>query len=393
MHDLIHSRLERLTQISAVTTAFVIPLSPTLAWIFFPITVLLSLFSQSAKEKVTLLFRHPVAITLILFFSLYLIGALYSIAPPSDIEWQLNKTSLLLYAAVLIPALNNPIWKKRMIDGFIITMIITLILSYGKYYLHWTIPGSRYEDANVFRDHITQNALMAFVTFLFFNRAIQQKKYYFRILYGLLGFIATYNVFFMNIGRSGYVVFIVLLPVFFLFHWGLKKGSFYTILLLVMTLTITYFTSHDFHEGIQNTLSNVRDYKMGEQHTSVGIRLKTLENALTLIQQKPFFGYGTGAFKTAYAQLPAQDTKDTDIIKLSYNAYLNVMVELGIPGLILFCMIFITSARYSVKIQDPEQRFFAQALVASYIVGCCINPWLTDVTPLQFFALFLAVLF
>lgn len=69
--------------------------------------------------------------------------------------------------------------------------------------------------------------------------------------------------------------------------------------------------------------------------------------------------------------------KNTGIMQISYNSYLNTAVELGIIGVTFLLLNFIIQWRYSFFLSD-EYRYLIQILLVSMVVGCFANPWLSD---------------
>lgn len=377
------------SQLTLVITAFCLPLSTTATNVLFPLAVLFSLFSNNFLHKLSKLLRNPVALSLAFFFLLYVIGSFYTTASYNDLIRQFTKTSCFLFAALLIPTLRDQRWNRYAIDAFLLAMLLTLILSYIKYFFDPPLFHNRFNNASIFKDHIVQNFLMAFATFIFLYRWLH--RYPYRWIYGLIVLAATYNVLFMSTGRSGYFVFAALLLYTLIAHFG-WKGLRIALLSLCLLFGLAYLSSPDFKIRMSTTVTNLLKYQQGHHHSSIGIRIQSLKNASTLYKHHPFFGHGTASFRSAYLTLPHQATQTTGIMKVSYNSYLNVAVELGMIGLLFLLLMLFIQWHYSFQLA-PDLQYVLQALLIGMMLGCLANPWLSDTTELRLYTLFLAITF
>ena len=382
------ARIQFLVQWLVIITAFTLPLSTTATDWLFPTAAVLSLFTMNLREKWLRLKANPIALMAMAFFFLYLLGASYSIAPAHEISRQLQKAACLLFAALLIPTLLEERWRHYAINAFLCAMVLTLLLSYCKYFFMPNLFHTRFNEASVFKDHIIQNFLLAYALFIFIFRWMNQYPY--RWVYAILALLTLYDILLMSTGRSGYFIFAALLIYTISTRLG-WRGVIISLLSIAILFVTAYIVSSLFRERMTNIVMDIAQYQQGEQYTSVGIRFQSIKNAAILFKEKPLMGYGTGSFLTAYTTLPAENLTD-GIMPVSYNDYLNVAVELGIPGLVLLLLLFFTQWRYSFQL-SKELRFIAQTLVISMAIGCFANPWLSDTTELHLYALLLAVSF
>lgn len=379
----------KITGILLVVSAILIPISTTSTCILFPLATILSLFSDSWKVKRYIISTvNPVAIFLIAWTLLYIIGSFYSVAPHQDIFRQLFKSGILLCAAILISFFSETRWQQHVLNSFLAAMVFTLILSYIKYYYHPAfLIHSHCDKSSVFKDHIIQNFLMVITAFIFIYRFL--KRWRFRWIYGFFALAATFNAIFISRGRSGYFIFAALLLYMTTLHFG-WRGFLGAFILTILLAGLAYYFSEEFRYRILAITDNIEHYRHGDAKTSIGIRLQSIKNAYLLYKEKPWIGYGTGSFRTAYATLPFPLIKATGIMQISYNSYLNTAVELGIIGFACLVLNFLAQWRYSFFLSD-EYRNLIQILLISMIVGCFANPWLSDTTELHLYALFLAI--
>jgi len=380
--------VQRLTQLLVVLTTFTLPVSTTVTNVLFPLAALLSVFSEPLHEKWLRAKRNPVTLSMLGFFLVYLIGTIYTTAPGTSVLHQLSKASCFLFAVLLIPALQDSRWRRYAIDAFLLSMVITLTLSYIKFFFINDLFHTRFDGSSVFKDHIIQNFFMAFSTFIFAYRWIH--KYRFRWVYGVLTLAATYNVFFMSMGRTGYFIFASLL--IFTFAYYLRwRGFIYAVTTVALLFSLASL-SNGFRHRMASASNNIHQYVKGHGYNSLGIRIQSIENAIDLYRQKPLIGHGTGSYATAYAKLPQEKIKTTGIMVNSYNAYLNIAVQFGIPGITLLLLMFFMQWRYSFQLAK-DMRYLVQTLLIGMMLGCLANPWLEDTTELHLYVIFIAISF
>ena len=374
-----------------VLSAFFLPLSTSITGALFPLAAILSLFSDRWQDKWRTIVLHPIAIFLMAFILLYVVGIFYSPAPQQDILHRFSKLSALLCAAALLMGfVCESYWQRYILNAFLMAMLVTLTLSYIKYFFHplWLLH-SRFDHTSVFKDHIVQNFLVVITAFIFLYQ--YARRFNFRWLYGLLAITAIFNALFISDGRSGYFIFGALLIYTGIFYFG-WRGLFFSLLIAVILSGLAFHLSNEFRLRLIQIVSDVEHYQQGLVNTSIGIRIQSIKNAYLLFKEKPWLGHGTGSFYTVYTTLPQDQTKATGIIPLAYNSYLNVGVELGILGITLILLNFILQWQYSFLLPE-EYRYLIQIILISMIVGCFANPWLSDTTELHLYALSLVISF
>lgn len=381
-------KCDLLSHYAAVSLAFIVPISTTGTNIVLPVLVLLWFLAGSLQEKVKLIFENPVTKVILSFFALYIVGSLYSVGPIEDRLALLSKMSKLLYIPFLLPMFREAKWRQAAYVSFIFSILFTLVLSFCKYYEWVPLPlGLRHTSACVFKDHIDTNLLMAFSSFLLVHYAVRQNADNW-VRYGLLCLVLllTFYVGFMSEGRSGQVIFIALLFTFFLqhFHW---KGLLYGVIGFSLLGSVVFMHSHNFQKRwVPQEVTDTR----WQPDPSIGQRREFFKETLALANQHPWFGFGTGSFKTVYrAHTEANQLEKTNN---PHGEYLNIYFQLGLMGLVGSIGFFLMLLKISFQLPSLE-RIFAQGLLVAIGVGCLANSWLMDFTAGHFFVLFAALCF
>lgn len=376
-----------LSQIFAVLTAFALPLSTAALMIFFTAAVLCSLLAGNWYEKYLTLRYNPMALMFILFFALFLIGLSYT-----TVQWPIALHTITKYSKFLLGFFLFIIFRHEKTAhfaffAFLLAASLTLLLSLIKYFGHWNFLHRFVSDSGVFKDHIFTGFLLAFSSYCFAVFAFAIKNAW-RWLFIVLFLLAAYNVLFINLGRSGYVVLFSLLLLLMSqqFGWkGLLAGLLISILLLGSLLLLPA----NFKERFNLVHSEISQYKQGSFATSVGLRLEFYHNSFELLKKHPWLGTGTGSFAQDYLSVSPDKQFAT---QNPHNEYLNIAVQFGLLGIVILLTLFFVHAWASFRLQGLHQ-YFAQAVLVSIAVGSLFNSWLMDLAQGCFYVIFTALFF
>jgi O-antigen ligase len=365
----------------ALFAIFSVPISTAAATIMGGLVLLLwLLFSAYQRPPNTIK-----AITAAILILLMVLGAatLYAPVPLSEAIKVLSSYRVLLYIVVFYYVFQH-IAPEKGLDAFVLAMLITLLLSYVTAFTPVPMGNGLAEDATVFKNHITQNALMAFAAYLFALRAIYHRYAW---LYLSLAFISVMNVLFLVQGRTGYILLFVLS---LLFIWQVlpRRQLWRGLAGLLVMLGIVFISADSFRTQTIETLRESLAYDALEVNSSTELRLSFLLGGLEIVQARLWQGYGTGSFKAVYHDYAV--AKNIPATANPHNEYLYLAVQLGVGGVILFILLLVLLWRHSLRLA-PEYRCLLQALTLWMAVGCMFNSFLTDVTEGHFFAFMCAI--
>jgi O-antigen ligase len=90
---------------------------------------------------------------------------------------------------------------------------------------------------------------------------------------------------------------------------------------------------------------------------SLGGRLRIWKAGVTAFVQKPLIGYGASSFKTAVTPTLGHSTQ------VAHNSFLSVLVEEGLIGLVLYCLMFVAVFFAVLNLPSLERRFALVLLV------------------------------
>jgi O-antigen ligase len=405
------SRLTFYGHITLLLSAFFAAINISATDIFMTITALLSIVSGQFFKAWPQIRRNPIFIASLLFFILITAGLFWSIAPWHERMSSFHKYSKLLYIPFLIPFCIDPVWRRRMLNAFLLAMGITVLLSFLKQFAGLQIGG---EDLPswVFFGHIETSFFVAFACYVFAQRTIFESRQ--RWINAALCLIFSLQEFLLNDSRTGWMTYFGLLFLLFIqvaiylvhkkypnnpralfkigFRWMIYAG-----LIIGALFYASYSVSTSFRDNVEEATRALnraihRDLPKDDLHyvSSSEFRLLFIQLSLDLAKQQPVFGLGTGSFPEAYRRSPGIPAWWDDNLNNPHNEYLLALVQFGITGVLLLLYFFFTQWRATFFLK--KEIFVAQALVFSFAVGCFYNSFLYLSNTGHFYIIFSTVL-
>ncbi len=369
---------------SVVAAGAAIPLSVTATSIFIFLSVMAELFSGGYRRNKHIVINNPVVQVALLLFAWLTVSLLYTSAPLYEALRFLEKYRELLLIALLLPLFMEEKWRRRGLNAFIAAMLITLFLSYLKYFGLIEFGTGATNEGTIFKHRITQNVLMSLTGLWVTLQLLNGSR---RWLWGIILALITYNIFFQVGGRIGYIIFPVLILMLIYRRFGLKK-YLATGTLFILLFTLLFVTSDIFHQRVALVSSNIEQYLQGQYTTSTALRLSFYKNTLELIYQKPWLGYGIGSFSQEYAEHIKGSTFPAT--SHPHNEYLLIGEQSGIVGVILFVYLLI-KMWLSARCMPDNYAIFMQGIVLTMAIGCMFNSFLLDSVEGHIFAFITAL--
>lgn len=376
---------KRLSQMFAIIAAFALPLSTAMLEVFFIASVVCCILAGDWQKHYEVLRTNRMALMFVVFFALFVVGISYSVASWSEALYTLSKYSKFLLGFFLFSVFSDEKTRYYAFVAFLWSATLTLLFSYIKFF-GWDILHRFSGDSGVFKDHIFTGFLLAFASYAYALLVFSNKKW--RLVFIVLFLLASFNVLFINLGRSGYVVFFSLLLLLSgqKFSW---KGFSVVLLLSVFLLGSALLLPSNFKERFFTVHTEIQQYDKGKEDTSTGLRLSFYKNSLHLFSKHPWIGTGTGSFSKVY---PSVAKENEWLTRNPHNEYLNIGVQFGLLGIIVLLALFVSHWQQSFRLPGFAKDF-AQAVLVAIAVGCLFNSWLLDVTQGTFYVFFTALLF
>lgn len=356
---------EKIAQIAACLAIAFIPYSIALYHVASAIAIVGLLFSDNVKDKLIWALRHPIVQAGLLFFGFCLLYSVLSPVPFATAKNGLHRYSKLLYLIPLLPPFREARWQRYALNVFLISIGITVFITYLKYFGLSHIGNPEFDTYKL--NHIETSYLVAFATFVLMHRTIESG---FSKLYAALTTMFFFQLFFINMGNTGYLIFFVLLNLFVWQKYGFK------LLLGAILITPMLFW------GLQLLSPNfsLRAAKVYQDSTaafahqndvsSSAIRIEFLRNGTEIVKERPF-GIGFGTFVTTYAaRFP--DSYSANRFGHPHNEYLYIAMQISLVGLALFLFWCWKVLQTSFNL-PLENRMLTQGLLVTFMVGALVE--------------------
>ena len=338
---------------------------------------------------------NPSALSFWLLFALFIIGIFYSTSTTHLIWRDINKHHWLLATPFLMIAIQEERWRMRMINAFLIAMIITVALAYAKYFFHFSIVTRHSNfphlpDDMVFNSHIVQSFSMNIAAFICVYRMLFEKKM--RWLYVIFYILMAIDILFLSKGRTGYLIFLLVLLYLGAIRFKLK-GVLSACFLGFALIITAYFSSAGFQMRVNALYDHSKNYANIERTTSVGQRIEMYHIAKTMIAKRPWFGYGTGGMQTELPKIvPAKDRRMNPNIGHVESIYLNFLISFGVVGLCVLLIALWMQIKFTFTL--PHQyRCLMQVVLISVFIGGVMNKFFLSFPITHLYSLFAAVCF
>jgi O-antigen ligase len=350
-----------ISQFLLVVFVFFIPISPTVKSILFGVTVFSLLAMPYFREKIIKNYKTLWGVCGVLLFVYILISCLWSPAPWSSQMTVMNKYCKLLYLPILSVGFMNPKTRLWTLNAYLAAMVVTCICSLlkSKGLILTGDPGE------VFYNHIITGFMVAFGSFIAVLLTIKSQGWA-KVVYGLIAVFTSYQVLFINTGRTGYILYAVLMMLVLFNNLSIRRAMIGGVLFSI-TFVIAYTFSNTMHSGVDSLASDVIQYRHHELNTSLGYRIQFHDYAKSLFLEHPIAGIGTGGFKYRFHQdnpIPSWG----DELKDPHSQYWLTLSEQGLIGFILF-MCFLGSI-YVISYQLYEYKSLLLGMLAAFCLGC-----------------------
>ena len=330
--------------------AFGLPLSTSVGSVLAVLLLLSWFLSGNIQEKLKEILHNPVAIAVLLFLALHIIGLLWSDDIGLGLKILKKQWKLLLFPVLL------SVVKKEHVKYYLSAFVFAITLISCKAYLvlfgFVSLPPS-----SVFitegTSHVTFSPMLALACYIILqNLLFYSNKTSTRFLQtALLVFLSV--TMFITVGRTGQIAFFLLLAVsIFQYFYRISKTKLITGLILVPVLiSATYLLSPTFKGRVDQALEEIRNHQTCAI-TSVGLRVWFAKNSLQLFKENIIKGVGTGDFKVEYARINQLNSPTLPTTDNPHNQYLLIAAQFGIIGIVTLLSIFFWQIFMSLKIKD-----------------------------------------
>ena len=195
-----------------------------------------------------------------------------------------------------------------------------------------------------------------------------------------LGFAASL----LSQSRGGWLAVAAVFPLWLWLAWRLRPQRFGRVLaalaLALAALVLVLSFTPRFKDRVGLAATEISGYvHEGQENTSLGLRLAQYQLVARMIPQKPWLGWGTGAYHGEFCRIATTPEWCAAGSFHPHNQFLFFMIEHGLPGLVAFAGVFV-SALWQARGMERLDRAVAIAFVGVAGVGSLTHSgiWLAN---------------
>lgn len=350
------SRINLLINYSLIAFAFFLPFARSGISVFIGVIPVLWIFEGYWNQKWSILKKDYFIIAIVSFISFYLLSFLWSDHPEKAI-YSVKNFGHLILVPVIFTSLR-PSWRSKILNAYAVGVLVLLtvsIINYTKLFTVSHYPGT----ASVFMHHLDYSMILAWSSIygIFTIREKYLTDHTIWLKENILWLVlVVFGIFwlFVQTGRSGQLAFVVDIVFFSFFWFGREKRKYFFVAFfcIFIALFLQFKFNHKFSHRFNEAKSNLISILDGNYNSSWGVRAYVDRVAATLIAKSPVAGYGAGDGMDVFKDW-VESGKVKGMQKSTYlgswfygthfhNQYIQVLMETGFIGFLLFLSMFLT---------------------------------------------------
>ncbi|MCW5867214.1 MAG: O-antigen ligase family protein [Candidatus Eremiobacteraeota bacterium] len=136
------------------------------------------------------------------------------------------------------------------------------------------------------------------------------------------------------------------------------------VLLVLSPLFLGILASMALFSGAGGRLARVERFLQGKDRVAVQSRVDVLVHGLRAVPEKPVLGFGPGAFHLAYQAYRPPMEYDEAYMNVAHDDWVQVLVELGLPGFMLWAGLWLMAIWNSWRCDDYPPGWCSGSLAA-----------------------------
>jgi O-antigen ligase len=378
---------DRATRAAAVLGAFLLPFSTAGANAAFALFVLLWVASPNLAERARRAWQDPVARAALALFALFVAGVAWSSAGAGAAFDHVLKYRKLVLLAMLLGVMGERRWQIAVLTAFAaggaVVFAAALLVHFGV--LPQAARGGA-GNAVAFKNHITESWVSALLFFFALTGARWARARAPRLLLAAGAAAAAAHVLWLLIGRTGYVLLLVLLMTWAALRAGWRR-ALPAALIGAALLGVVALSSDTFVQRVRSTFAEVEEYRASGTLTSWGARYEFLRAAGRIWLASPLWGHGSGSVPVEHARLPRNHTAAAELTTSNlHGEFAELAVQLGLLGVGAFLWLLVAHGRRAREL-EPCWRDLAIGLLVAMAAGSAFNSLLRDFTEGHAYAL------
>lgn len=384
-------QIDTIARLLVCVGLFCLPLSATLKALIV-IAAVLALFGNQVRQNFHWVWTYKMNYFAIALLVWFIIAAYFNGNSGAELHYLFKHGRNFLLPFLLVPLFVEASWRRAVLNALIITAVVITIGEYLEIFgvIDFETRLGRTLDSYLL---VPWSIYVAFTVFVLANRILDESR---NRIWNIGIFVyLLFFLFFTNVERTG---MLIAASLFFLMliqrlSW---RGRLFGVLSVPILLGAFYFSSPVMQQRANEAISDAQNYMQGYKLSSVGLRLHFIKESLSLIEQKPWFGYGTASYrnvlKTKYSDLKQNIQAPDYILTDPHSIYLHITLKAGVISLILLLGWIITQIFDAMKLPVLERRL-AIGLILTLIISGNFENSLAHTRMFTWYVALLSVLF
>jgi len=370
-----------------IAYAFSFPISKAATNLFEVLAIILWILEGNWKEKFQLYKSNLLSLSIILLIAFSVISILWHGNAEISFKY-IAKYRHLLIIFIFYSSFDVK-YRKHIISAFFLSMFLSELMSYAIFFEIIHYKNILPQDPTPFMSHMTYSTVLAFTISIIMIRFFYEQNSKYKFFYIFFFITATTNLF-INGGRSGQVLFIILVFIAILSSIEHKVKAFLiSITILLSTLFLAYSLSPNFQKRsykLYNDFNNVIVHNNYEGSGGARIALTTI--GIQTFLDNPLLGTGISYHMHNLESYIDKNNFNKKLKKYAdyHNGFLTVSVQLGIIGLLI--SILIIYSLFSLQIRDKEYKILSLLFATTFVLFSFTHNTFHTMNPMIFFALF-----
>jgi O-antigen ligase len=357
-------------------------------WILTGIGVLL--FAANWRSIPAIYMIHPISMLLIVMLAWIALSAFFSQNVVHSVKYLLAKTWYIIamyFMALYFLKSKTDIKQvfKYLFAGFIFSVVVV--------FARHLLDGLTYDTINFvlwpfYRNHVSYASMIAVCLPFFFWYANNQKQPIDRLIFRVLFFFLLCALYF-TYTRAAILASVMCIPFYFIIKFKLFKPVFVSVILLLGVGAASMVKKYNYLNYAPNYTTTIQHQNFDDV-LSATYRLEDLSTmerfyrwvaGYHMIMDRPMLGFGPANFYNYYKSYTVKafttyvsDNEDQSGI---HNYYLMLLVEQGVPGLLVFLVLVYVSMcmgqRLYHRLQDPFEKSLVLAALGSLFIALTIS--------------------
>lgn len=365
----------KLADCLAVAVVAAIPWSTSAIYIFVAAWLIVFLPTIRADE-VRAVMRYPAAWLPVVLVVLAAVGMLWANVPWSERFIGFGAFFKLLTIPILLVQYRASDRVHWILLGFLASCTTLLLVSYAGVAI-----GYRFRSYGVpVRDYIAQSGeFVLCAAGLFYVAMTYWSQRRTGLMLGMLAFAGLFlaNVFYISSGRTALVTVPLLFILFAVTQQRLAQ-SLALLASIAVVCAIVWVSSTYVQHRILGIFSEVQNHGVNNKETSAGQRVEFWRQSLTIVEQAPVVGHGTGSAKAKFEEVVAAEKSSGRPTVNPHNQTFMIAIQLGFIGVLVLYAMWI--AHFLLFVRGAGLvSWVGLAVVTQNIIGSLFNIHLFDV--------------